>query len=344
MQVSWIEADDLKDLLARIAPEEPAAATPPPPPRSWDHMPAVDPATAASFIITAEEPFVTAEPQEIPPLQPEPSVPAAREAEASPEAPPPEQAPSPEAAVTEEHADHSAAALPLNRIRDKLRAIRQRAHEAGMLTKGGEAAAPAPQVPPVKTTPATPGGRRDALHHDGEQASEVKTTSATPGGRRDALHHDGEQASEVKTAPALRPAASSAPGLPKFEAPAGDRQERLGAFASWARQILHEDGGHLLVMNDDGELLWGGEAKAGLVLSAMMAWGATLRGSASAACGSLPVLHQDLASGHALTAIPCETLTGVLLHAAVVGPARVPDEIAMQLRQGLIRAAGTQFD
>ncbi|HEY1051141.1 MAG TPA: hypothetical protein VGE39_15330 [Prosthecobacter sp.] len=320
MQVSWIEADDLKDLLARIAPEEPAAATPPPPPRSWDHMPAVDPATAASFIITAEEPFVTAEPQEIPPLQPEPSVPAAREAEASPEAPPPEPAPSPEAAVTEEHADHSAAALPLNRIRDKLRAIRQRAHEAGMLTKGGEAAAPAPQVPPVKTAPATPGGRRDALHHDGEQAA------------------------EVKTAPALRPAASSAPGLPKFEAPAGDRQERLGAFASWARQILHEDGGHLLVMNDDGELLWGGEAKAGLVLSAMMAWGATLRSSASAACGSLPVLHQDLASGHALTAIPCETLTGVLLHAAVVGPARVPDEIAMQLRQGLIRAAGTQFD
>ena len=42
------------------------------------------------------------------------------------------------------------------------------------------------------------------------------------------------------------------------------------AFAGRARQVLHEDGGHMLVMSDDGEVLWGGEAKAGLVLSTMM--------------------------------------------------------------------------
>lgn len=304
MQVSWIEADDLKDLLARIAPHEPAA----PVPSSWDAIPAMAPDSAASFLITAEDPFVKAEPpQEAarPSLPPEPEGQVSREdetADATAAAPlKPTTAPAPavpaETPAHEDPSDRAAAALPLSRIRDKLRAIRQRANEAGMLGKAGDGAPP----------PAPP-------------AAEVPTTPATP---------------PKAPSPALN--------VPRFEAPTGGRQERLLAFANWARQILHEDGGHLLVMNDDGELLWGGEAKAGLVLSAMMAWGATLRSSASTACGSLPVLHQVLASGHTLTAIPCETMTGILLHAAVVGPARVPDEIAMQLRQALIRAAGTQF-
>lgn len=297
MQVSWIDADNLKDLLARIAPDEPPAAAPPAP-RSWDCMTSLEPDTGASFIITAEEPFAPAKAQED---LPQPGLADLEiHAPAAPESLPvtPSEAP-----AHEDHADHAAAALPLSRIRDKLRAIRQRANEAGMLAKGGDIV---PAAPPVaKAEPALP--------------SEVAALS------RESLP------------------ASAALSLPRFEAPSGSRQERLAAFASWARQVLHEDGGHLLVMNDDGELLWGGEAKAGLVLSAMMAWGATLRSSATTAFGSLPVLHQSLASGHMLTAIPCETMTGLLLHAAVVGPAPIPDETAMQLRQGLIRAAGTQF-
>lgn len=306
MQVSWIDADNLKDLLARIAPGEPPAAAPLAP-RSWDSMPSLEPDTAASFIITAEEPFVPAKPQEgLPqPAQADLEIPppAAHKDAAAPPAPvAPESLPvvPAEAPAREDHADHAAAALPLSRIRDKLRAIRQRANEAGMLAKGGDSPPPAAQAKPAPPS---------------EDAALPRESSP----------------------------ASAALSLPRFEAPSGSRQERLAAFAGWARQILHEDGGHLLVMNDDGELLWGGEAKAGLVLSAMMAWGATLRSSATTAFGSLPVLHQSLASGHMLTAIPCETVTGLLLHAAVVGPAPIPDEIAMQLRQGLIRAAGTQF-
>ncbi|MGV3664212.1 MAG: hypothetical protein ACO1TE_28830 [Prosthecobacter sp.] len=289
MQVSWIEADDLKDLLARITPDEPAAA---PVPRSWDIMPSVDPATAASFIITADEPFLKAEPQEPFTSAPEQEVPLAKEVPEHPASLAPEPALAPEAGGPEDPPAPSPAALPLSRIRDKLRAIRQRANEAGILTKAGDS--PSAPLP----------------------------------------------APEVKAPPAPEPPASLPPW---FEVPTGGRQERLAAFAGWTRRILHQDGGHLLVMNDEGELLWGGEAKAGMVLSAMLAWGATLRSSAAAACGSLPVLHQTLASGHVLTAIPCETVNGLLLHAAVVGPARVPDEIAMQLRQGLIRAAGSEF-
>lgn len=342
MQVSWIEADDLKDLLARISPAEPAA--PPPAARPWDimSMPAVEPPSAASFIITADEPFVAAEPPDDPapvPVQepaamakaappPAPAVPAVPAAPAAPEAAPALPLVKPEPAVqplepepttaqvtpnAEDHSDHSAAALPLSRIRDKLRAIRQRANDAGMLAKAGtNAALPPPPAEKPETLPAA------------TAAPPAPTVSAP-----------------AKASPSKPP---SAAGLPRFDTPTGGREERLAAFARWARQILYENGGHLLVMNDEGELLWGGEAKAGLVLSAMMAWGATLRGSATAAYGSLPVLHQALASGHMLTAIPCETFTGILLHVAVVGPESLPDDVAMQLRQGLIRAAGTQFD
>ncbi len=280
MQVSWIDADNLKDLLARIAPDEPAA----PAPRAWDFLPTGEPGSAASFIITADEPFLRPEPEE-PPL-PLADLPAAVEPESAVQ----DEAP----AVT----DISTGALPLSRIRDKLRAIRQRANEAGILTRGGDSA----------PLPSSPSG-------------------ATPPMPRPAI-----------------PTASTEPATPAallFEVPAGSRQERLSAFADWARQLLREDGGHLLVMNDDGDLLWGGEAKAGLVLSAMMAWSAAMRGSAAAACASLPVLHQTLATGHMLTLVPCEATSGLLVHAAVAAPAALSDEVAAKLREGLILALGT---
>lgn len=135
------------------------------------------------------------------------------------------------------------------------------------------------------------------------------------------------------------PPSSPAQPSPRTLAPsASSRQEKLAGFATQARQILRENGGHVLVMNDDGELLWGGEAKAGLVLSAMMAWSANLRSSAKSACSSPPIMRQALASGHMLTVIPCETSTGVLLHVAVAAPAALTDEVALELRQALIRA------
>jgi len=235
MQVSWIDVDNLNALLARIAPQAaPEAPLPVMPPASV-------PEPAGQFMMNAEE------------------EPAPLSTVVDEDDPPEEEAPLP----------YPEAALPLSKIRDKLRSIRQRANEAGILAK--------PEMP-------------------------------------------------------------AASRLAALASAAGGQQERLAAFGSWARQVLREDGGHVLVMNDDGELLWGGDAKAGLVLSAMMAWSATQRGSAhAAACQTAPVVRQALASGHTLTVIPCVMSTGVLYHAAVAGPAALSDEVAGELRKALVR-------
>lgn len=90
-------------------------------------------------------------------------------------------------------------------------------------------------------------------------------------------------------------------------------------------------------MNDDGEVLCGGAATAGLVLSTMMAWGAAIRASAMSACETPPVIHQPLASGHVLTVIPCETAIG-MVHAAVAAPVGLSHELAHILRGALCAA------
>jgi hypothetical protein len=147
---------------------------------------------------------------------------------------------------------NSAAALPLSRIRDKLRAIRQRATDAGILVRVNE-----------------PSDGRPAL---------------TP---------------KFMPVSGLEPLAETC--SPKFTIPQGSRTVRLAAFSAWAREVLRDNGGHVLVMSDDGEVLWSDEAKAGLLLSSMMAWAAAARACARSACGTRPVVRQALSSGHVLT-------------------------------------------
>ncbi len=282
MQVSWIDVENLNALLAKITPQELTRETDPPPSMVLGE-PDV-PATAEDFMGCDAEPadptafHVAQEAPEEPHFYPQqaPAPPFAASAPTSASAEDPETA-------LEPPLPQAAAALPLSRIRDKLRAIRQRASAAGMLGRSAEASV----APPTPVANA-----------------------------------------QVVAAPEL-------PALPAFVPPEGSLQERLAAFAHWTRQLLHEDGGHVLVMNDDGELLWGGEAKAGLVLSAMMAWNAAVRGSAHLACETLPIMRQTLASGHMLTVVPCEASGGVLFHAAVAAPESLSNEVAQQLRQAL---------
>lgn len=337
MQVSWIEAEDLKELLARIAPSEttPAAAA-----KAAQAAPSMLSAPEDAFLISGldalvPDPFDALAPAAAfvngqaapgsvtePVLEQEPELPTANGMGlvAPADGLPHGEAARAESATTTETAP---AILPLSRIRDKLRAIRQRAHAAGMLSRPGDspgsALFPAAPAQPPKSTP------EKALP---PAASETSAPMTSPQRRRAIL-------ADSVPAPTPAPAASLAPPFPVFEPSAGTAQERLAAFAARARDILHEEGGHLLVMNDDGELLWGGEAKASLVLSAMMAWNATMRASAHAACGRLPVMRQPLASGHALTVIPCETAPGTVLHIAVAAPAALEDAPAMELRNAL---------
>lgn len=323
MQVSWIEAEDLKGLLARIAlPENGPSA-----PKAAEPSPALLAEPEDPFIITGldapvPDPFDAVAPAAAF-VDSQPAV-AARTFSPSP-APAPIPAPAPGADMPphEEEPvapDQTAAILPLSRIRDKLRAIRQRAHEAGILGKTVETNAPAP-------SPETRVSRPDPA------PSPPAPDAAPPPAPLEKRMPSSAPEDSPPDFPVL-----PLPPLPPFEPPAGSIQARLSAFATWARHALHEDGGHLLVMNDHGELLWGGEAKTSLVLSTMMAWSATLRASAHAACGDLPVMRQSLASGHVLTVIPCETAPRTLLHIAVAAPEALPETTAFELRKALVVA------
>jgi hypothetical protein len=180
---------------------------------------------------------------------------------------------------------NSAAAIPLSRIRDKLRAIRQRATDAGILVRVNE-----------------PSDGRPAL---------------TP---------------KFMPVSGLEPLAETC--SPKFTIPQGSRTVRLAAFSAWAREVLRDNGGHVLVMSDDGEVLWSDDAKAGLLLSSMMAWAAAARACARSACGTRPVVRQALSSGHVLTVIPCETHSGVF-YAAVAAPEGLSDALAASFQCAL---------
>lgn len=313
MQVSWIDADRMKELVAQIAPLETYAkeshsavdldTTPEPmqgtAPESW------------GFAMDWVEPAVRPVPEPSAMTLPAPAqseagrleLPAEIEHEH-------EHEHEDEGEISEHEAPlhHSAAALPLSRIRDKLRAIRQRASAAGILSRGNEAV----PMEPASNRPMTEAAQFDQ-------------------GGRDAV-------TDVDANMAATKRESGVPQIPAFDVPQGPRDLRLAAFASWARQVLHEDGGHVLVMSDDGEVLWGGEAKASLVLSTMMAWGAAIRASALSACDVVPkVVHQPLASGNVLTVIPCETAGGIV-HAAVAAPVGLTHEQAHLLREALCAA------
>lgn len=299
MQVSWIDAERIKELVAQLAPQEsrmgelPGVVEIDTTPEilqvhaaeAWGFAmdwtePAVRPAPAVSMIET-----VFAEST---------SLPAQMEDETDDD---------------DEHGQsfpNQAAALPLSRIRDKLRAIRQRATDAGILTRMSEIA-PASLEKTSEFVPV------DDESGDADEDGVCKDESSA------------DMEPEYIELPCHPPA---------FENPQGSREVRLAAFAVWARLVLHEGGGQVLVMSDDGEVLWGGEAKAGLVLSTMMAWGAAIRASAMSACETPLVIHQPLASGHVLTVIPCETVAG-MVHAAVAAPDGLSHEQAHLLRGAL---------
>ena len=311
MQVSWIDADRIKALVAQIAPLETCT-------EETSGLVELD-TTSESLQGNLPESWGFAMDLVEPTVRPAPAAPETQ-AKSPPETERHEtaaDADEEDEQHTDEHPLHNpAAALPLSRIRDKLRAIRQRASEAGILTRVSEVA---------------PGEPASGIKINGPAEIDKEGRIAEPA-------VDGEDGTAADAAPKSDSEFTAAvQQAPHFEIPAGPRETRLAAFASWARQVLNGDGGHVLVMSDDGEVLWGGEAKAGLVLSTMMAWGAAIRASAMSACETPPVIHQTLASGNVLSVIPCETAEG-MVHAAVAAPAGLTHAQAQLLRGALCSA------
>lgn len=285
MQVSWIDAERIKQLVAQIACDDNASPA----------LPSVD---TGGFI---EEAAVLSGPDTgwlesvDPVVRPDLEVPPDSFCA---------QIQDVTDLVKDAEVDGSAslpcaeAALPLSRIRDKLRAIRQRAADAGILSRQDE-----------------PSTRSTAL------------TSFTPSAVSETLGLASTHGSV-----GVHPHATF-----DFQVPQGPREQRLAAFGAWAGRVLAGSGSHVLVMSEEGDVLWGGEAKAGLVLSAMMAWGAAMHGSALPPTGTHEIARAPLGSGQVLTVVPCQTITGTL-HAAVVAPQAVPEATASLLRNALAAA------
>lgn len=315
MQVSWIDADHVNALLAQIAPQELTESTKESPGNGMegDQESVID---FASEISSISLDWMT------PMAEKKPAAEVESEVHRVSETPAHELMVGEDeegAGAVDAHGNplhNPAAALPLSRIREKLRAIRQRATDAGILVRSEESvckpqndsAASTVEVsrPPMET--------EAAPEENVDSVKPLDDGSADPG----CTEQNDRQA-------------------PAFETPRGSRDERLAAFAVWARGVLHEDGGHVLVLSDDGEVLWGGDARPGLMLSTMMAWSAAVRATAGSASGLPTVIRQRLASGNVLTVIPCDTTSGVY-HAAVAAPAALSEDVASKLRDALLAA------
>ena len=160
MQVSWIDKDQLQELVARL--EEPSTAAAAEDSHSLESLEiATLPEFGGFFTEDDEEPTAA---QDLPEPPDESMLPR-----------PPAAAPPPAEAVEEEvdspvdetqPIEQDDVSLPLERIRERLRAIRHRAVEAGLLNRQeppSASEAPPPSVPALDSSPESEPDSRDRI-------------------------------------------------------------------------------------------------------------------------------------------------------------------------------------
>lgn len=143
------------------------------------------------------------------------------------------------------------------------------------------------------------------------------------------------------------PAPSTAPLLPPVEqapamiepdpfvVPAAGLSERIDALARWACTRLATD--EVLLVDDFGDVLWGGRAQTALVLSAMMAWHSAQRSSAESATHETERIEKELSVGRWLTVLPARTRYGTVSLAAI-RPSKLSDDDVRTVRAALLQA------
>lgn len=324
MQVSWIEPDQLRDLVGQL--QQPAGKTSN---LAWElhtlpnptglgarelgiedgdlWLPddqATAPAPIASPIEPSEELF-----------SPALAVENLRQEVALP--PPPSQEQPLEPVVEELDDPPIEQPKELNRIREKLQAIRERAIEAGLLAHVG-----------VRMETRVEEAAQPIAEPEAPSAADL-AESLLPISSPFALAEP-----ETEAPPSIAPESHS-----DFEVPPGTLAHRLEAFAAWAaRQLGVHD---MLIVDDHGDVLWGQRDNAGLVVSAMMACKATMRSSALGAAGLSNIIEQPISIDRMLVIVPCETGYGAL-SIAFVREGDAPPSDAMLLRDALVRTIETR--
>ncbi len=112
----------------------------------------------------------------------------------------------------------------------------------------------------------------------------------------------------------------------------GPISERLAAFMQWASQIVTCD--DRLLMDDHGDMLWGGASRSELALSAILAVSASLRSAPQAMTRPAAVIISRLGPNRELSVLPCPTRFGMVTLALLNAPP-VDDETATILRNAL---------
>ena len=344
MQVSWIDPDEVRDLLKQLEGPKPASTQ-----SAWE----VHTLPAAQVTPVEVEPLIGEACSQPAPMTPAPTLEQERPGLANAE---------------------------LCRIRERLRALRDKAHSAGIFTRSRLdetpppaslpiaeeiEPAPVPAVEPVIEEPPPPEPEPEA------QAIEAVSVSTLP----DAIQPASETLpiespfDVVETPPpvfeplfetAAEPAVSTAvvpepeavpePPLPEetpaetatpsvesapFTVPDQGLSERLNAVAEWvcARLGTRE----VLLFDDYGDVLWGAEGQTALVLSAVMAWHSAQRASASATCIDPERIDKPLPPDRALTVLPLRTRYGVVSLAAIQAQP-ISNQDAVVIRQALTLA------
>ena len=231
--------------------------------------------------------------------------------------------------------------VELNRIREKLQAIRERAIEAGLLA---HRKADAPKVAdvseidppsvsesitaPVEITPAAtpdPVGETGPIELDHFEISSPEKPFAIQSPFGLAESFDTGDSSPVDEAEPQQ----------EFTPPDAPIMERLAAFGRWASEWLRTQ--EFLIADDHGDVLWGEQAQSGLMGTTMMAGKASHRSPARGASGPLGVTETPVSVGRFMTSVPCQTRFGIL-DMGLIRSSSLSAEDAELLRQNLVWA------
>ncbi|WP_009962120.1 hypothetical protein [Verrucomicrobium spinosum] len=320
MQVSWIDEDELRALTSQLqgAFPEPKAGAP-----VGSSFPEVNEAVIANLLEGGPLPSSTSF------ARPAPTAPVPAPVRVAETSPAPADVPggslppvvavaveAPLAVVPQMHvsvitpAPEPVGTVPddsnrpeVAHIRDRLKAIRDRAQAAGLLP-------PAPDVPPVPLAEEAPAAPVWAAAE--EQPRQTPDFSSL--------------------AQAVASISESDVNPPALHLPEdGTMAERLEGYTHWAARLTRAE--QIILMDDYGDLLWGNPESNDLILTAMLALNASSR---SRIPGAPAFLRSQLGQNRELHALPTSTRFGTVT-LALINPAEISTATTGLLQDGLVR-------
>lgn len=295
MQVSWIEPDEVRALAALL------------------HG-ALSTGTGGGWDIQTLPDASQPRPQPLLPQGPEPassnSEPAPGAVSASVSVSQPQQPQPPSADVV--------------LIREKLRVIRDRAKQAGLIQD---------EPPVVQTTPSPAAPLRAPMAPPAPPPlSQLPPLASLRPEPAPALAPPAEAAPAPESAQETHASPVSAPA-PAFLPLEGPITERLENFTHWVARLTGAT--EVLLADDHGDMLWGVPTHPSLIVSAMLAVQQELRASAGSLHQPLSILQVNVGDLGDVHVLPCSTRFG-LVTVILIDAHTLTESAATSLREALV--------